>query len=205
MTYTRIGTTQPETWLDQFNLRWQVAGVELEKTGDVVNLVSAVSLLRPFVGRTYYTNADGERRVATTTELDLAVAVEAGGNLQNAATVALAGRGRGTGAILRLVPSARFYFLWRSVPFGEGVNFSAHVESRVLARDELFLETRDDPENPVALLNGKLRTYATAEAEFMVHEFVGLTAGYEYGSLPPTFKFVDHKGSIGVVLKFKWQ
>ena len=49
------------------------------------------------------------------------------------------------------------------------------------------------------------RDYVNSKFRFDVRDGFGIYIGYEYGSLPPSFKLVDHKLSIGFVFKLKYK
>jgi hypothetical protein len=81
-----------------------------------------------------------------------------------------------------------------------------------IALDTNFeLRLPQDPEPFTHKVNGSAVTFAgtnprphvVTTLDFMFTEYAGLSLGYEYGSLPPTFKLVNNKVSAGLVIKLK--
>lgn len=83
------------------------------------------------------------------------------------------------------------------------IEFDAEYTRRWPLRRELSFE-EDDDKNLVLVEFGKRpRDYVKANLNFMLTDSFGVTVGYEYGELPPSFKLVDHKLKIGLVFKTK--
>jgi hypothetical protein len=78
----------------------------------------------------------------------------------------------------------------------------SYIRRWPLRREVSFEE--DDDGNLTALSIGKSpRDFVTAKANFDFTKAFGLSVGYEYGELPPNFKLVDHKTTIGLTYKIK--
>jgi hypothetical protein len=188
---------------DRFNAHWDAVRYELERTGDVQNLLTAARVIRP-LSRILSRPLDpkvpsGGDVLLGSLGLDLALGIEGGLNLDTMLPEGAASRG-----ILRLVPAATFYVVWLTPPVVERVLLSAAYQVRLPATDEIFLETRVPGDDPEAQANRRARHWVEVEADIMVSDYAGISASYEYGSLPPAFSFVDHKGTLGLVIKFKW-
>ena len=83
------------------------------------------------------------------------------------------------------------------------VSFEGSYIRRWPLRSELSFEDDDDG-NPQPLSIGKgPRDYVTTKLNVDFTKAFGLSVSYEYGSLPPTFKLVDHKTTIGLTYKIK--
>ncbi len=74
---------------------------------------------------------------------------------------------------------------------------------RLLARDELFLETRGHTDDPVPFFNRLARHYVENNIAFMLTDFTGITVKHQYGSLPPAYKFMDHRVSVELTFQAK--
>jgi hypothetical protein len=188
---------------NRINSYWDAARYELERTGDVQNLLTAGRVVRP-LSRILSRPLDPKRPkggdvVLASLGLDLGLGVEGGVNLDTELPEGAASRG-----ILRLVPSVTFSLVWLTPPLVERVDLTAAYEVRLPATDEIFLETRVDGDDPEVQANRRARHWVDVTADVMVNDYAGINVRYEYGSLPPAFSFVDHKGTLGLVIKFKW-
>lgn len=62
--------------------------------------------------------------------------------------------------------------------------------------------TEDDNKNLIPLFIGRNpRDYVQTKVQFEISKYFAITMGHEYGSLPPNFKLVDNKYSVGFVYK----
>lgn len=62
--------------------------------------------------------------------------------------------------------------------------------------------TEDDSKNLVPLFIGRNpRDYVQTKVQFEMSKYFAITLGHEYGALPPNFKLVDNKYSVGFVYK----
>ena len=188
---------------NRINSYWEAARYELERTGDVQNLLTAGRIVRPIPWTlSRRLNPDvpaGGDVIVASLGLDLGLGVEGGVNLDTELPDGAASRG-----VFRLVPSAAFYLVWLTPPLVERVDLAVAYEVRLPATDEIFLETRVEGDDPEVQANRRARHWVEATADVMVNDYAGINVRYEYGSLPPAFSFVDHKGTLGLVIKFKW-
>lgn len=133
-------------------------------------------------------------------EPEVSAGLESGGNTKNLYANNLGEKG-GSGAYLRAVPRIAAFVSVPGIGPIQKVIVSAEYLVRILARDELFLETRDLPDD-VSIkpaLDRHARSHTQASVKLMVTEWFGLEAGYEHGTLPPAFKFVNHKATVSLV------
>ena len=78
----------------------------------------------------------------------------------------------------------------------------SYIRRWPLRREVSFEE--DDNGNLSKVSIGKSpRDYVTAKVNFDFTKAFGFSIGYEYGELPPNFKLVDHKTTIGLTYKVK--
>jgi hypothetical protein len=62
--------------------------------------------------------------------------------------------------------------------------------------------TEDKDKNLIPLFIGRNpRDYVQSKVQFEMSKYFAITIGHEYGSLPPNFKLVDNKYSVGFVYK----
>lgn len=114
------------------------------------------------------------------------------------------------------VAEAEHKFLYRALA-GTTLNLTFPVQSAPLndisiessyirrwpLRAEVTFEEDDDGNLQPVRINKAPRDYVTAKLTFGFTKHIGLSVGYEYGSLPPTFKLIDHKTTIGLTYKVK--
>ncbi|HEX7176193.1 MAG TPA: hypothetical protein VF240_13105 [Pyrinomonadaceae bacterium] len=85
----------------------------------------------------------------------------------------------------------------------QSIGLEASYIRRWPLRKEIKFEEDDDGElQPVEIGTGP-RDYATAKLNFDFSKLYNAFIGYEYGSVPPSFKLVDHKMVIGLTFKAK--
>jgi len=162
-------------------------GGEFNKDGDTRNLISSFRL--KYVPRSVFLN---ETNIAA---VDFTFGLEGGHNFENAVDE------DGAGGILRwnLGVSAHYVALapWKF----KRVFINADYLVRLPQRAEIFIEKIDD--NDVFTITKKPRHLVNIGADFMFSDAVGITTKYEFGSLPPSFRLVDHKVSAGFTLKLR--
>lgn len=70
-------------------------------------------------------------------------------------------------------------------------------------RREVSFEEDDNGKLNTVSIGKSPRDYVTAKVNFDFTKAFGATISYEYGQLPPTFKLVDHKTTIGLTYRVK--
>jgi hypothetical protein len=190
------------------NIHW-FSGAEMNSKARVTNLVTAPRVARPWTRNVYRRDADGVTKLAATFGATLDGSVEGGWNLRNLYSdpeedevVVMAG----SGGILRAAPGLTLYMVKPNAGFLGRIGVTARYVVRLLARDEIFLETRKSRgagKDPIPQLNRRARHLTQITTAFMLTEFAGLELKYSYGSEPPAFKLADHNGAVGLVIKFR--
>ncbi len=177
---------------------WDVGAYEFDRNGHVANLLTAPRLVFVWSGAAAATNPGSAKAptIRYSYGLDLTLGAEGGGNLKNDAAP---GAKR---VIIRGAPGATAYITIPTSVLKKLVG-SLEYKVRFPFTREVFLETRQLPDNadPVASLSRRPRHHLRAQADFMATDWVGFQLKYEWGTLPPAFKFVDHSASIGLVFK----
>jgi len=185
-----------------YTLQWSTVGMELDKKGNAVNIVSAPSATASLSH--LFTEFDPKANLSkliATVGLDLTAGVEFGDNLRNDFAVVNKST-RGEGPFFRGLGGATAYLVVPNVWHLSKVAVTSSYVARIPTSDELFLETRH-VKNPVPLLTSQTRQYVQNSVSFMFTDYLGFQVKHQYGCLPPAFKFVDNSGSIGLVLAFK--
>lgn len=127
--------------------------------------------------------------------------------------------GQEVGANLKSpLPGAEGQFIYRALigttlhavfPIGkpalDSISFEGDYTRRWLLRSEVGLDSDDDG-NPQLLVLGKgPRDYLDTSFNLNFTKALALTISYEYGRLPPLFKLVDSKTTIGLTYKIKFK
>jgi len=124
------------------------------------------------------------------------VGFEVGGNLRSPVKEA---EHRG---IARATAGASVYLNFFT---GHGLLDSISLQSDYIRRWPLrgeisFTEDKDKKLIPL-FIGTNPRDYVQSKVQFEMSKYFAITIGHEYGSLPPNFKLVDHKYSVGFVYK----
>jgi hypothetical protein len=177
-------------------LTWLVGGAEFDRKGKDANFITAPYLDFPI--RLF------PKVIHATTEpmaiLTLTTGIEAGYNFHNAVSPD-AGRG-----IFRGVAGGNLLFRFNpKLPGFKGVELSSAYTVRLPAVDEIFTSTKlvDGQSVDVPFLGNKARHYIKQELDFKLNDFFSLTFKHEYGALPPVFRMVDHKASVGFAFSLR--
>ena len=189
-----------------FTAQWNFAGMELDKRANAMNYVSAPKLLVTADHLFKSRRGSGENTYLVPRVLvgiDVVLGLEFGDNLKNQYSIANRAPNQGYGAFLRGVPSATAYLAIPHALWLKSINWTTAYTARIPATDEIFLETRLGTKSPVPMLTSNARHYLLDDLQFMFTDFAGFEIKHQYGSLPPTFTFVNHKVSIGLVVQFK--
>jgi len=83
------------------------------------------------------------------------------------------------------------------------LSFEGSYIRRWPLRREVSFEEDDDGNLKSISFGRSPRDYITAKFNINFSDAFGFTVGYEYGRLPPAFKLVDHKTTIGLTYKVK--
>lgn len=107
----------------------------------------------------------------------------------------------GLGNLWRWKFGANAYFVALNPPVFKRVDFSTEYKVRLPRTSEPFTQTINDKE--ITTLEKKPRHYVGSNLDFMFSDALGISLKYQYGSLPPAFKFVNHTTSLGLTFKLK--
>ncbi len=186
----------PET---PFSVKANLFGLEFDKRGNVMNGVSSGSVIWTH----FHDTVDSKGHLTSAIGISLRGGVELGDNFKNQFTIANRPGQRGYGFIFRGVPGARLDMVFPVPNSKKAVRFNSSYTIRLPARDEIFLETRLHTQKPVPLLESNPRHYLENNLSFPITDFFSFTFQHSYGSLPPSFQFTNHRGSVGILFQAK--
>jgi hypothetical protein len=164
------------------------AKFEAEKDFDNVNLT-----FNPNLDFVISTIPVGKRSTLTLTPY---IGAEVGKNLKSPLAAA-----QGDG-IARLLGGAHVLL---DIPMKkiEGITFSADYVRRVLFSNELRYKANDDHTLSLVEYGKSPRQYFESKLEVSLNKFLNPYIAYDFGELPPSFKFVNHRVKAGFSYKFK--
>jgi hypothetical protein len=175
-------------------------GTEFVRNDSVFNLLAAPRVVRTFA-HSFLQDVPAEngnivRMLRGTVGLDAWVGLEVGANLKHDETI------DPSGLVLRFVPRAKAYVIVPAARFVKKVVVGADYVARLLASDEVLVDTRPGA-SPVPVADTRVRHHIEVAATANLTDWIGLKVSYEYGSLPPTFKLVNHSGKVTLVFQAK--
>lgn len=175
---------------------WLAAGTEFDRKGDNVNFITAPSLDFPIrlFGKKIPTTSD-PLAVLTPT-----IGFEAGHNFKNAVS---GDNGRG---IFRGVAGASLLFRFNpKLPAFKGLDFSTSYALRIPAIKEIYTLTEKIDGNDVdqPFLGSNPRHYVKSELNFRITDPFSIAIKHEYGAIPPVFRKVDSKLSVGFTFSIR--
>lgn len=103
--------------------------------------------------------------------------------------------------IWRTVMGANGYALIQGGPVVKRIDLTASWIVRLLSQNEPLTSLKDGAS--VSVSNDEARHLFTASGVFMINKGLGFSVGYRHGSEPPTYKYVKHRGEVGMVVKLK--
>ena len=107
----------------------------------------------------------------------------------------------GIGGFWRWKFGANAYLLALRPPVFNRITFNTEYKVRLPRSSEPFTEKVNGQE--MTFMTKKPRHYVGSDLDLLFSPAYGLSLKYRYGSLPPAFKLVDHKVSVGFTLKLK--
>jgi len=87
--------------------------------------------------------------------------------------------------------------------FLKGLEFTTSYIPRWPLKRELAVKENDDGSADLLTFGTGPKEYTDSKFIVMVNDYFGPFVGYEWGSLPSVYKFVDHKWTFGVLFKSK--
>jgi hypothetical protein len=110
----------------------------------------------------------------------------------------------GSGLIMRTLTGADLAFIYKpKKPALYSMSVSTQWRTRWLGREEIHTFFGTTPEGkivPRPVMDKDRRDRVESKFQWMFGEFIGVTAGHEYGVVPPVYAFVDHKVIVGITL-----
>jgi hypothetical protein len=176
---------------------WLAAGAEFDRKGKTVNFITA-----PYVD--FPIRLFPKQIRAGTVPMAIltpSIGFEAGKNFRNTLEPEDGGR-----AIFRGVVGADFLYRFNpGLPGFKGAEFTTSWVMRTPAKKEIYTLTEqiDGEDVEVPFLNRKPRHYVKSEFGLKLNDYLGISAKYEYGMIPPVFRRVDGKFSIGFTFSAK--
>src|SRR5208337_1424633 len=126
---------------------------------------------------------------------------EAGSNLSNGLST------NGSGGVFRGLAGSSFdASISPNLSFLSKISLSATYAVRIPALPEVFTPTTLNNKGQtvdVPVLSTQARHHVTDELDFTFSKPFALTIKHEYGEVPPVFRVVDHKVSIGLTIMFQ--
>lgn len=87
---------------------------------------------------------------------------------------------------------------------GQEINWTNSYTRRWLLSDELSFKADDDGVLQLVRFGKRPRDYVKSKVDFSFNKFFGAFIEYDWGQLPPSYKFVDHRFRVGLFYKFKF-
>ena len=162
-------------------------GGEFDKKNKTLNLMTEADGTLVLPSKRF-----GERNFAT---MDFMAGFEGGHNYKHELNP------KGLGNIWRPKFGVNAYFVALAPKFFNRVNLSANYILRLPQTAEPFTQKVNGEK--VTSLTTRPRHHVDLDLGLMFAPSYGLSIGYRYGSLPPDFKFVDHKITVGFTLQLK--
>ena len=175
-------------------VNWNFAGLEFDRSTTTKTLVSSATAEMPL--RLY--PAPGKSLGKFTSGIFPFIGLTTGTNLSNALEP------NGSGFILRGVFGGALTLTYNmpSVPWMQKISLTGSDTARVPATNEIFTFTHyiSSTGKTVSLpvLSTRFRNHATGEVDLTVAKPFSISIKYEDGELPPAFKTVNNKVTIGI-------
>ncbi len=191
------------TGTSRSSFQWDFVGMQMDKKANAMNVVSAPKYSLNFQKLFKEQKAiNGHPYLAPLVLVgtDLSLGAEVGNNFRDDFAVA---NNTGLGGFCRGMPSVSAYVIVPNVLRFKNITISSTYTARIPTTNELFLETRQHTSSPIPELTSNTRHYLENDIQFMFATYTGFEIKHQYGSLPPTFTFVDNRVAIGLVVQFK--
>jgi hypothetical protein len=188
------GLTHKAYWPVQGLLfTWLIGGVEFERQAKNTNFISSPLLDFPIRLRGRIND-----KKAVVPVLIPELGMEVGNNFGNAVNSS------GQGAIARGVLGGNLSLTFNpKLKLFQGIHLTSSYKLRLPAKAEVFTDTTTNASGKtvdVPFLSTKPRHYIKNELGFTLWDPISFTITHEYGAIPPAFRLVDHKVSVGFTL-----
>lgn len=87
---------------------------------------------------------------------------------------------------------------------GQGIDWITSYTRRWLLTDELGFRTDDDGNLVLNHFGKSPRDFVESKVTFGFSKHFGAFIGYDWGQVPPSYKFVNHRFRVGFVYKYKF-
>jgi hypothetical protein len=189
-------TKQPHWPLQGVLFTWLIGGAEFERQAKNTNFISSPLLDFPVRLRGKIND-----KTMIVPVLIPEIGMEVGNNFGNAVNSG------GQGFIARGVLGGNLSVTFNpKVKLFQGIHLTSGYKLRLPAREEVFTNTTTNSSGKVIdvpFLSTKPRHYIKNELGFTLWEPISLTITHEYGDIPPAFRLVNHKVTIGLTLSFQ--
>ena len=186
--------SQSVTWYRTWELK---GGAEFSRKDQFENIVFAPKFVTGYSN--FRVNSAGRLRYSG--GLELTVSMELGDNRRTNAFRA------GYGFIGRVAPAAQAYFLVPLRSPSRSFVINSTYNPRILLSAEPFTDNRI-----LIVSNTPYKSFAKGTRHYLLNEvavdltdLASLSIKNEFGALPPAFKIVDFRFTIGLTLKWKWR
>lgn len=92
-----------------------------------------------------------------------------------------------------------YFFDLSKISSLKGIGLDGAFARRVFATREVIVDDSDPKNLALVAFGRKPRDHAKADLKFAISDNFGLTVGYEWGSLPPSYQFVHHLVKVGLL------
>lgn len=175
---------------------WLVAGGEFEAQANNMNFISSPLLDFPIRLRGQIANNKSVVPVLTPE-----IGLEVGNNFKNAVD------SHGEGAIARGILGSRLVVNFNpKFKLFQGIHLTSGYKLRLPATQEVFTDTATNAAGKtvdIPFLSTKPRHYIKNELGFTLWDPISFSITHEYGDIPPAFRLVDHKVTIGLTLSLQ--
>jgi len=192
LAYQRALAAPSETQIQGILFTWLASGAEFDHKANNLNYISSPILEFPtrLFPKSY---GDSKQPIAILVPV---VGAEVGDNVTNAVT------NNGLGALFRGLAGADFSFHFNpKLPGFQGIQISSTYRVRIPSTAEVFTNTTTNSKGQtvdVPSLSTKARNYVKSELDFVLVKSVSFSITHEHGELPPAFRVIGNKVTIGL-------
>ena len=175
------------------DFQWDTLRFEFSRKDKATNILTAPGAV---LAHAIHRRGAGNQ-ITASFNFEAAFGLELGGNLENKIVSG------GYGAIVRFVPGGAVYLVLPGALGLDEVRWTTLYRVRLLAADEPLIDARGDV--PVITIEKGARHEWSDELALKFNAYVGLNLKHEYGSTPPAFKLLDHRGTVGLTVMWAWK
>jgi len=192
LAYQRALAAPSQTQIQGILFTWLASGAEFDHKANNLNYVSSPTL--EFPTRLFPMNyGDSKQPIAIFVPV---LGAEMGDNVTNAVT------NNGLGALFRGLAGADLSFHFNpKLPGFQGIQLSSTYRVRIPSTAEVFTNTTINSKGQtvdVPSLSTKARNYVKSELDFVLIKSLSFSITHEDGELPPAFRVIGNKVTIGL-------